>query len=357
VSDPPIASNLAATLAAAAADRRRAAMLAGQVLAERYRLVDLLGQGGMGCVYRAEHLAIGKQLAVKVLSPALAGDDECRTRFLREARAISHISHENIVEVTDFGVSDDGLTFLVMELLRGRGLAEVLAQGGAVPWRRAKPILLQICRAIHAAHEKGILHRDIKPENCHLIKRGGNPDFVKVLDFGLAKALGPQTGIEASLTGVGRVLGTAEYMSPERVRDEPLDARSDVYSLGVLMYEVLTGSVPFAGEHYSQVFQQQLHALPVSLRRVAPAADIPAAMEAVVLRALDKDPNRRFQTVRELAEAIVPIPSGTERADARPRAPGSAPRTREQLYVTVIAVLVAVVVLLGAAVLYLLFAD
>lgn len=355
VVQPADGSDLLAT-ATAAARRPGASGLTGEVLAERYRLVEVLGQGGMGCVYRAEHLTIGKQLAVKVLPRDLAADAEHRARFLREARAISHIDHENVVDVTDFGVASNGSMYLVMELLRGEGLTELLAREAPLPWTTAKAIFLQICRAIRAAHEKEILHRDIKPENCFLIKRGGNRHFVKVLDFGLAKALGGQPGLEASLTGVGRVLGTAEYMSPERVRDEPLDARSDVYSLGVLLYEMMTGSVPFAGEHHGQVFDQQMYAKPVPPRKVAPEAEIPAAVEAAILRALEKDPAQRFQNVAELAEALIPI---AIRPRPKPRTTTTAPAvrsqsSRERVYVGAIVTLSLLVIGLGGMVVYLL---
>ena len=351
MTQPPQGSELATK-------RRRPGVsgLAGQVLAERYRLVEVIGQGGMGCVYRAEHRAIGKQLAVKVLPPDLAADAEHRARFLREARAISQVEHENVVAVSDFGVTPDGAMFIVMELLRGENLSDLLAREGRQSWSFVKPVFLQICRAIQAAHDKGILHRDIKPENVLLTLRTGR-HFVKVLDFGLAKALG--TDLEASLTGVGRVLGTAEYMPPERVRDEPLDERSDIYSLGVILYEMTTGSVPFAGDHHGQVFDQQMYADPVPPRELVPDANIPAPLEAAILRALEKEPAKRFQSVQELIEALLPIriasrPQPRTTSSATPVVRSADLARRERMYLAAIAGLATLVVGLGIAVVLLL---
>jgi serine/threonine-protein kinase len=281
--------------------------LQGQVLGDRYRLVSVLGEGGMGTVYLAEHVAIGKQLAVKVLASEFAQQDQYRKRFLREAQAISQIAHENIVEVTDFGVTPHGSLYLVMEYLQGEGLADTLQAEGALPWSRAKPMILQICRALHAAHAKGILHRDVKPENCFRIKRGSNRDFMKVLDFGLAKILGSQGGVETSLTGTGRVIGTAEYMSPEQIRGEKLDARSDVYSAGIVLYETMTGCVPYAADHYTLVLDQQLHAQPVPPRQVAPHGDISDDLERVILRALQKDRAHRYANIEEFATDLAQV--------------------------------------------------
>ena len=336
--------------------------LQGQVLGDRYRLVSVLGEGGMGTVYLAEHVAIGKQLAVKVLASEFAQQDTYRRRFLREAQAISQIAHENVVDVTDFGVAPNGSLYLVMELLQGENLADTLQTDGALSWARAKSMILQVCRALHAAHDKGILHRDIKPENCFRIKRGANRDFIKVLDFGLAKILGTQTGIETSLTGTGRVIGTAEYMSPEQIRGEKLDPRSDIYSVGVVLYEMMTGCVPFAADHYTLVLDQQLHAQPVPPRQVNPAGDISPELEHAILRAIEKDPARRYQSIREMAESLATVPTSvsisTNTPAAEPLRPhptqaassAPAPKSNEGLYLGIIIALSVLVLGLGAAV-------
>jgi serine/threonine-protein kinase len=329
--------------------------LTGHVLGDRYRLLSVLGEGGMGTVYLAEHVTIGKQLAVKVLGLEFSQQESYRIRFLREAQSISRIAHENVVEVTDFGVAPNGSLYIVMEYLQGEGLSETLDREGALPWARAKPIVLQVCRALHAAHEKGILHRDIKPENCFRIKRGANRDFIKVLDFGLAKVVTDDPGMETSLTAVGGVIGTPEYMSPERVRGEKLDERSDVYAVGILLYEVCTGCVPFSGDHYTLVLDQQLHALPVPPRQVAPHAGISPELEAVILRALAKDRDRRYPNIRTLAETLAAVhvltssSAGVPVTQRRPPPPRTS-TSRESTLLAIIIVLTIAVVALGGIV-------
>ena len=222
--------------------------LLGQTLDGRYRLDDVIGSGGMGTVYRATHVTIGKTLAVKVLAQEFAGDDIFRRRFLREAQAISQISHHNVVEVSDFGVTPTGSLYLVMEYLQGESLSDMLDREGGLGWRRAKPIILQVCRALQSAHDKGILHRDVKPENCMRISRTDNPDFVKVLDFGLAKMLMAEPGIDISLTAKsGGIMGTPEYMSPEAIDNKDTDYRADLWSLGCFLVQMLAGMPPFKG--------------------------------------------------------------------------------------------------------------
>lgn len=318
--------------------------LLGQVLDGRYRLDTVLGHGGMGTVYRATHVTIGKTLAVKILAQEFAGDETFRIRFLREAQAISQISHHNVVEVSDFGVTPNGSLYLVMEFLEGESLCDMLDREGGLGWACSKPIILQVCRALQSAHDKGILHRDVKPENCMRIVRSDNPNFVKVLDFGLAKMLMAEQGIEVSLSAKGGgIMGTPEYMSPERIRGESLDARTDVYALGVLAYELVTGCVPYSGDHYTKVLDQQLNAEPVPLRKVAPSLDIPRSIETVVLHAMEKDRDARFGSAGEFADAL-------ERADestsAAPVDSGAA--ARERTYRVLIIALVALVLLLSA---------
>ncbi len=278
--------------------------LFGTVLADRYRVLDLIGKGGMGKVYLAEHVAIGKKVAIKVLSQAYCHRPDQVKRFLREARAASTIDHENVIDITDFGEMDNGSVFFVMEYLSGSDLGKLLRKTGALPWKRARRIFVQICRALQAAHSKGIIHRDIKPENCFLINKEGRPDFVKVLDFGIAKVVDEERQNAHTLTQAGALIGTPEYMAPEQVKGEAADPRMDVYSVGCIMYQALTGHLPFKDTNMFGVLNQQVHATPKPLRELAPNANIPPNAEAIVLRCMEKDPAARFQSMREIIESI-----------------------------------------------------
>ncbi|MBL9100072.1 MAG: serine/threonine protein kinase [Myxococcales bacterium] len=291
-------------------DRTSHSNLVGHVLAERYKLVKLIGEGGMGSVYQAEHITIGRKLAIKVLASEYCDSPEVVARFLQEARTASMLHHEHIVDITDFGYTKQGYAFLTMEYLEGEDLADLLEREGRQPWTRVRRMILQVCRALHAAHEKGIIHRDMKPDNCFRIKRGGNPDFIKILDFGIAKVIsdGTLTGRHDKpkmATEAGTLLGTPEYMAPEIARDQKADARVDVYSLGILMYELLTGTVPFKGQTFMATVAMQMVDEPEAPSRRAPDAGIPPAIEAVILQALQKDPEARYPTVHALAEAII----------------------------------------------------
>ena len=241
----------------AAAARTDPDDLCGALLADRYRLLRILGQGGMGYVYLAQHVGLDKPIAVKVLGTRWARQPEFRDRFLVEVKATSKVRHENVIEVTDFGETPNGSVFMAMELLRGEALSELIAREGPLPWPRAKGIALQVCRALHAAHDKGVLHRDVKPENCFRMKRGANKDFIKMLDFGLAKIFGDELDPHSSLTRAGAIFGTPEYMSPEQARGKKCDGRTDVYAAGVLIYELVTGQVPFSGETFMDVLTKQ----------------------------------------------------------------------------------------------------
>ena len=285
--------------------------LFGQVLADRYRVLDLIGKGGMGKVYLAEHVALGKRVAVKVLNQAYTHRPDQVKRFLREAQAASKIGHENVIDVIDFGEMPNGSVFFAMEHLQGEDLGKLLRRNGALPWSRARRILLQICRALQAAHAKGILHRDMKPENCFVIHRNGMRDFVKVLDFGIAKVLEENRQVSHTLTQAGALIGTPEYMAPEQVQGEAADVRMDIYALGCIMYQLLTGQLPFSDKTMFGVLSQQVNVRPVPPRQLAPDADIPPEVEAIILKAMEKDRALRFQTMAELIEAIVAAPRGT----------------------------------------------
>jgi len=276
------------------------ASLTGTILADRYRVLERLGRGGMGSVYLAEHMTIGKKLAVKVLSPKFMSRPDLVERFLREARATSLISQQNVIEIMDFGDTPDGSVFFVMEHLVGEDLRILLRREGRLPWSRVRHIVIQICRALEAAHAAGVIHRDMKPDNCFRVSRGGDEDFIKVLDFGIAKV---QDGGE-KLTKTGMIFGTAKYMAPEQAQGNSSDPRVDVYAVGIIMYELLCGRVPFRGKDFATVLTQHLFDKPEPPSRWAPEAGIPPAVEAVVLKALLKDPALRFATMTEMIAAL-----------------------------------------------------
>ena len=288
----------------------------------KYRLHEIVGRGGMGVVYRGEHVYIGKEVAVKILHDGYGGREEAIKRFLREARAASLINHPNIVTVTDFGKGQDGTVFFVMELLRGYALDAVLQREGQLGLLRAITILNQVAAALAAAHSKGIIHRDLKPENVMLIPREGRRellrsvddesgahivsereksfDFVKILDFGVAKVRDvARDNASRSITQSGVVFGTPEYMAPETARVGISDVRTDIYALGVMFYEMLTGSVPFTGDSAMDVMVKQVNMAVEPPRQRAPRAEITVEAERLILRALAKNPDERPQTMED----------------------------------------------------------
>jgi eukaryotic-like serine/threonine-protein kinase len=268
--------------------------LVGMTLDEKYRLDSRLGTGGMGTVYRATHLLIDRPVAVKVLNPRYVEDDAAQTRFRREARAAGRLQHANAVTVTDFGSTRDGLVYIVMELLEGKTLREVLAHDAPLDVARAVSVMLQISGAVEAAHHAGIIHRDLKPANIFIVQRKDAPPFVKVLDFGIAKLAAealeddddPQT-----LTQVGAMIGTPRYMSPEQCEGASLTPAADVYSLGIILYEMLTGTTPFNGTTPIAIAIKHSSEPPRSPREFVAA--IPREIEAVVMHALEKRPEKR----------------------------------------------------------------
>jgi eukaryotic-like serine/threonine-protein kinase len=310
---------------AAAADPQFDSLI-GVVLAGRYEVVRRIGEGGMGAVYEARHTLIGKRVAVKVLLEKFHSKSDFVARLLQEARLASSIGHEHIVDVTDFGTTDDGRSFVVMEFLDGESLADLERREAPLPIERSLRIARQAASALGAAHAKGIFHRDVKPENIYLIRRA-EADFVKVVDFGISKAVKPggDEGPETyRLTHTGLLLGTPLYMSPEQARgEEDLDHRVDIWALGVLLYECLTGEVPFRANNYLQIISQVLTHDPLSPARLRPELGIPDAVDAVVMRALHKDRAHRYQTMAELERDLERLLAGDQNIGFPPATPGA----------------------------------
>jgi serine/threonine-protein kinase len=276
--------------------------LIGVVVAERYRIVEPLGRGGMGIVYKVEHIRIGKLLAMKLLTGELSRNPEVVRRFKQEALTASKLSSANTVQVFDFGAAE-GLTYLVMELIAGEDLARTLRTLGPMPFSRLGKIVIQVCSSLAEAHQKGIVHRDVKPENVMLLRARDNTDVAKVLDFGLAKL---REGAELNdVTSQGAIVGTPYFMAPEQIRGESVDHRADIYALGALMYRALTGHYPFNGPTPMAVFTKHLTEPPVPPASRAPELGIPPAVSAIVLKALAKSPADRFQKIEELQAALV----------------------------------------------------
>jgi serine/threonine-protein kinase len=282
--------------------------LLGTVLADRYRIERKLGEGGMGAVYLARHVILEKIVALKILHDEYARRRELVERFLHEAKAASRIRHEHVIDITDFGETASKNVFFAMEYLEGHDLASELDRG-PMEWPRIKRIMLQLCAALQAAHEAGIIHRDLKPENIYLVERLGNPDFVKVLDFGVAKltdpsGLGVEEPRERRLTRTGMVFGTPEYMSPEQARGEKPDIRVDVYATGCILFELVTGDVPFRGDNFMGVLTKHLFDPLPRLAERTDRTDYPPGLQEVVTQALAKDKEQRFASMNELAVAI-----------------------------------------------------
>jgi len=330
-----------------AASGNREAELLGATLSGRYLVTRKVGQGGMGAVYEATHTLIGKRVAVKVLLEKYARREAIMQRLEQEARLASSCQNEHIIDITDFGTTEDGRTFVVMEYLEGESLAECLARETQLPEQRILQIVSQAASALVAAHAKGIVHRDIKPENLFLLRRKDR-DFVKVVDFGISKSLRASDEAEEQprLTQTGMVLGTPLYMSPEQARgDDELDARVDVYALGVIMYEAATGRVPFIGNNYLSVISQVLNEQARAPRVLRP--DLSEELEAIVLRAMEKDRDERYASAKELLDDVTALLEDPTRSTERAKITGPrrrAPRRRSPLKIAVWVALVAVVV-------------
>ncbi len=276
----------------------------GKVVDGRYRVLEVIGRGGMGVVYRVEHLRMGKVAAMKVLHRDLASDPDVVHRFEREAAAISKLHHPHTVQVFDFGTAGDAL-YLIMEYVRGVDLARMIQRDGPLPWARAAPLLAQVCGALQEAHELGIVHRDLKPENVLITRTANGRDYAKVLDFGLAKL--DQRDAPSTMTDRQQIVGTPYFMSPEQIRGDEVDARSDIYSFGALMFEVLTAQHLFTGSTAVGVLTKHLTAEPDAPSMRAPKAGIDPQVDHLCRKALAKDPAQRWQSAAELAAMIEDV--------------------------------------------------
>lgn len=286
--------------------------LLGTVIDGRFQVLAILGQGGMGAVFEARQVALERRCALKVMLPGLLEVPMAKQRFVREAQLAARIKHPNVVEVFDTGTTQDGLSYIAMEYLEGEGLDRTLERERRLPWRRARHIVLQICRALEAAHASRIVHRDLKPANCVRITLAGDSDYVKIVDFGIAKAL-QGADQQTKLTLGDGPLGTVDYMAYEQALGlEDCDHRVDIWAVGVILFELLTGNLPFRGANSSSPMQRLaaiIHRDPTPLREAIPASAIPEGTEEVILQALTKDRNHRFQTITELAEALESLPA------------------------------------------------
>ena len=303
--------------------------LIGKTIGDRYLVKGVLGEGGMGMVYEAEHRGLGRSVAIKVLNPSQAKKRVAVKRFQQEARAAGAIGHPNICEVYDLGSLEDGSPYLVMEKLVGTTLADRIGREGGLPFDEVVDVIQQVLAGLVAAHEKGIVHRDIKPENVFLARRIGAPPIVKILDFGVSKMMPAfQTGEEnLDLTRTGMVMGTPYYMSPEQARGERnLDGRVDVYACGVMMYESIAGKRPFLAPNYNALLLAIINTSPKSLREVRPAT--PPAIESIVGRMMAKARDDRYMTaasvlrdLQAIAPSLQPGRAATPNAPGRPRSP------------------------------------
>ncbi len=282
--------------------------LTGRLIDGRYQILELIGEGGMGAVYRAMHTLMNKELAVKVLLPEYTAMEGLAKRFQQEAQSSSRLDHPGIIQVFDFGQTDDKLLYLVMAYLRGRSLSEVMLDESPLPQARAAALAGQICDALAHAHAHSVVHRDLKPDNVMIVRREDGTEQVKLLDFGIAKITQGE-GAANGLTEVGAVFGTPEYLSPEQAAGDPTDHRTDLYSLGVILYEMLSGRKLFSADTNVKYLYAHMHDAPKPLTTVVPHVGLSPALDQVVLRMLAKDPNERYQSAEELSQAFKRVVS------------------------------------------------
>lgn len=279
----------------------------GKTFADRYIIQSVIGLGGMSIVYKAQHKLMDRVVAIKMLHSNIKNDHVSLERFRMEAQAASSLSHQNIIAVYDFGVTDQGEAFFVMDFLNGEDLSDLIARKGRVPYERALYIFKQVCDGLGAAHKKSIVHRDLKPANVILLKEDDGTELVKLVDFGIAKLLPGSGKAQLSLTRTGEVFGSPIYMSPEQCQGLELDKRSDIYALGCLMYETLTGEPPLAGDSFLETLNMHVSATPKSFAEMVPDAKIPAALEQIIFRCMAKKPDDRPQNAEEIRDQLSAI--------------------------------------------------
>ncbi len=299
----------------------------GREVAGQFRIVKRIGSGGMGAVYKAEQPDMNRHVAIKILHKRYLSRTDLVSRFRREARAMSHLSHPNTARVFLYGQLEDGACYFVMEYLEGRNLAQVVRANGPMDEERAVHVMAQVCGALDEAHRAGIIHRDLKPENIFLTSQGGIDDYPKVLDFGLAKVTEKQMKPGSMiLTREGMVFGTPEFMSPEQARGKALDPRADIYSLGVIMYELLSGKLPFNAKQPIEFIQLHVNEPPTPLREHMP--EVSPRLEQAVMKALEKDPDHRYASAAEFGAALTASLSAPPEAEPVAEKPPSQPPPR-----------------------------
>jgi eukaryotic-like serine/threonine-protein kinase len=281
-----------------------------QVLNNRFKVESKIGEGGFGAVYRGVQLATGRKVALKLLHPEMTKDENLVARFRREGMVLCNLRDAHTITTYDFDQTPDGTLYIAMELLEGKSLHQIFHEQAPLEWKRVFKILTEMCSSLAEAHAQGIVHRDLKPENIYLENRPGNPEFVKILDFGIAKvmrgdSIDPQS---PQLTATGQTLGTLEYMSPEQLMGKQLDGRSDVYALGVVAYEMITGRLPFPdAKGPAGLITAQLKQTPQPPSTANPKANLPQAADRVILKCLEKDKNNRWADVTQLANALQEV--------------------------------------------------
>jgi len=281
--------------------------LVGTTIAGKYKITELLGEGGMGCVYVGEQLmgTTVRKVAVKTLHKHLSQDQKIKERFARECGTVAELHHPNTIQVFDFGTTPEGLLYIVMEFVKGQSVASVLEKEGPMDVVRVEKILTQVCGSLQEAHEHGIVHRDLKPDNVVLCDRAGQKDWVEVLDFGIAKRSSDHDPNEAKLTQQGMVLGTPPYMSPEQFTGQPIDARSDIYALGVMTYEMLTGQLPFEANTAWEWATKHMTAQPKPIEAQPNGSLLPEKVRVAIMRALEKAPADRHASAKDFIESLA----------------------------------------------------